>query len=61
MAEIPKAYDPSQVEDRWYARWLEQGCFVADPKRAFNGFGLTPDIYPCRPSAGAGEVTVSGR
>jgi len=23
-------------------------------------FGLTPDIYPCRPSAGAGEVTASG-
>jgi len=22
-------------------------------------FGLTPDIYPCRPSAGAGEVTAS--
>jgi galactokinase len=22
-------------------------------------FGLTPDIYPCRPSAGAGEVSAS--
>jgi galactokinase len=24
-----------------------------------NRFGLTPDIYPCRPSSGAGEVTGS--
>jgi galactokinase len=24
-------------------------------------FGLTPDIYPCRPSAGAREVTAAGR
>ena len=22
-------------------------------------FGLTPDIYPCRPSAGAGEVSAA--
>ncbi len=26
---IPKAYDPTQVEDRWYARWLDQGFFHA--------------------------------
>jgi galactokinase len=24
-------------------------------------FGLTPDIYPCRPSAGAREITAAGR
>ncbi|MCC7519825.1 MAG: valine--tRNA ligase [Verrucomicrobiae bacterium] len=37
MSEIPKAYDPSQVEDRWYAAWLKQDAFRADPARAFNG------------------------
>ncbi len=27
MPEIAKAYDPKQVESRWYAAWLENGCF----------------------------------
>jgi valyl-tRNA synthetase len=25
--EMPKAYEPNQVEPRWYAFWLEQGVF----------------------------------
>ncbi|MCC6993927.1 MAG: valine--tRNA ligase [Deltaproteobacteria bacterium] len=29
--ELGKAYDPSQVEDRWYRFWTEQGYFHADP------------------------------
>lgn len=35
MSEIAKAYEPKEVEQRWYAHWLEAGCFkaVADPKR----------------------------
>src|ERR1700758_3867571 len=32
MAEIPKAYEPQAVEEKWYQFWLEQKCFVADPK-----------------------------
>ncbi len=36
--------------------------FQATISEAYESrFGLTPDIYPCRPSAGAGEVTASGR
>lgn len=31
MAELPKAYEPGSVEDRWYPQWLEKGCFTADP------------------------------
>ncbi|MFZ0828760.1 MAG: valine--tRNA ligase [Verrucomicrobiia bacterium] len=30
MSEIPKAYEPQSVEDKWYAFWLDQKCFVAD-------------------------------
>ena len=30
-SEIPKAYDPSNVEDRWYARWEADGCFAGKP------------------------------
>ncbi|MCX7887376.1 MAG: valine--tRNA ligase [Verrucomicrobiae bacterium] len=29
--QIPKAYDPKQVEDKWYAKWLADGCFTANP------------------------------
>src|ERR1051326_8044977 len=32
MAEIPKAYEPQAVEEKWYKFWLDQKCFVADPK-----------------------------
>jgi valyl-tRNA synthetase len=29
--EIPKAYEPKAVEEKWYQFWLDQKCFVADP------------------------------
>src|SRR5258705_1824911 len=32
MSEIPKAYEPQAVEEKWYKFWLDQKCFVADPK-----------------------------
>ncbi|MCK6576128.1 valine--tRNA ligase [Myxococcota bacterium] len=28
--ELAKAYDHRDVETRWYARWMEANCFVAD-------------------------------
>ncbi len=31
MSEIPKAYEPHAVEDKWYDFWLKQNCFVANP------------------------------
>src|SRR4051812_46089359 len=30
MTELSKAYDPTQVEPKWYRTWLEQGYFRAD-------------------------------
>jgi valyl-tRNA synthetase len=33
MNEIPKAYEPQSVEDKWYDFWLKHGCFTADPSR----------------------------
>jgi valyl-tRNA synthetase len=33
MSEIPKAYEPQSVEDKWYDFWLKRGCFTADPAR----------------------------
>lgn len=29
--EIQKNYDPAQVEDKWYARWLEKKYFHSEP------------------------------
>ena len=31
MAELSKAYEPAAVEAKWYARWLADGTFKADP------------------------------
>jgi valyl-tRNA synthetase len=31
MSEIPKAYEPSAVEEKWYRFWMDEQCFVADP------------------------------
>ena len=33
MIEIPKAYEPQAVEEKWYQFWVKQGCFTADPAR----------------------------
>lgn len=33
MPELPKTYTPSEAEDRWYQRWLDEKCFEADPAR----------------------------
>ena len=30
MSDLPKAYDPSLVEEKWQSRWIEEGCFKAD-------------------------------
>ncbi len=27
MSDLPKAYDPSLVEEKWQSRWIEEGCF----------------------------------
>jgi valyl-tRNA synthetase len=31
MAEVSKAYEPRAAEEKWYARWLSEGYFTADP------------------------------
>jgi valyl-tRNA synthetase len=31
MAELSKTYDPKSVEPKWYARWMENRDFQADP------------------------------
>ncbi|PPD58752.1 valine--tRNA ligase [Dehalogenimonas etheniformans] len=35
MTDLPKAYEPAQVEDKWYQFWMERGYFkpAIDPNR----------------------------
>src|SRR5882762_283338 len=40
MPEIPKAYDPKSVEDKWYDFWLKQNCFVADAASAKPAYSI---------------------
>ncbi len=38
--DIPKAYEPKQVEDKWYAEWLAKGCFTANPASAKPAYSI---------------------
>lgn len=31
LTEVPRTYEPQAVEEKWYAQWLADGCFKADP------------------------------
>ena len=40
MSEISKAYEPAAVEERWYAKWIEQGCFSANAASSKPAFSI---------------------
>jgi valyl-tRNA synthetase len=40
MSEIPKTYEPQAIEERWYAQWLADGCFHADPASAKPAYSI---------------------
>src|ERR1044071_1878220 len=40
MAELPKRYDPSLVEPKWYRRWMDDRDFVADSKSSKPPFAI---------------------
>ena len=40
MSEISKAYEPQLVEEKWYARWLADGCFHADPASSKPAYSI---------------------
>jgi valyl-tRNA synthetase len=40
MSELPKAYEPQAVEEKWFAAWLEGKCFEADPSAAKPGYSI---------------------
>lgn len=40
MSELPKAYEPTEVEKSWYEAWLEAKCFHADPESGKPGYSM---------------------
>ena len=40
MAELSKTYDPKSVEPKWYARWIDNRDFQADPSSAKPAFSI---------------------
>jgi valyl-tRNA synthetase len=38
--EIPKAYEPKSVEDKWYAEWLAKGYFTANPASSKPAYSI---------------------
>jgi valyl-tRNA synthetase len=40
MAELPKTYDPKVVEPKWYARWIDNRDFQADPSSTKPAFSI---------------------
>src|SRR6204780_4146677 len=40
MSEIPKAYAPQAVEDKWYQYWLDQGFFTANPQSSKPAYSI---------------------
>ncbi|MGA2750387.1 MAG: valine--tRNA ligase [Verrucomicrobiota bacterium] len=40
MSEIPKAYEPQAVEEKWYQYWLERNCFAADPHSSKPAYSI---------------------
>jgi valyl-tRNA synthetase len=40
MTELPKTYDPKSVEPKWYACWLENHDFEANPRSSKPAFSI---------------------
>ena len=40
MSQLAKSYEPQAVEEKWYAWWLEQGHFVANPASPKPAYSL---------------------
>lgn len=40
MTELPKAYEPTIVEEKWQKEWTERGCFHADPHSAKPAYSI---------------------
>jgi len=64
MPEIPKAYEPGNIERKWYNFWLKQGYFTPeiDPKKkTFRYYHATAKCYRRAPSGACSYYYPGGR
>jgi len=54
-AALPKSYDPTEVEARWYRVWEEAGVFGADPAETLEG-GRSPYVIMMPPPNVTGSL-----
>ncbi|MDR1471597.1 MAG: valine--tRNA ligase [Synergistaceae bacterium] len=40
LEALTKSYDPKPIEDKWYAKWIEDGIFKADPESGKPPFSI---------------------
>ena len=40
MSDIAKAYNPAEVEDKWYKTWVESGCFKGKPDASKKAYSI---------------------
>ncbi|WP_018969234.1 valine--tRNA ligase [Rubritalea marina] len=40
MSELPKAYEPQEVEKSWYQQWIDNKCFHADPSSSKDAYSI---------------------
>jgi valyl-tRNA synthetase len=40
MAEIPKAYEPQAVEEKWYEFWVKEDCFTANASSSKPAYSI---------------------
>ncbi len=40
MSELPKAYEPVEVEKKWFQAWTENGCFRGDETSDKEGYSI---------------------
>ncbi|MDR3281127.1 MAG: valine--tRNA ligase [Synergistaceae bacterium] len=40
LSALTKSYEPGPIEDKWYAKWIEDGIFKADPRADKKPFSI---------------------
>src|SRR5213082_2692641 len=40
MSDLPKAYEPKAVEDKWYDYWLKGSFFTANPQSSKPAYSI---------------------
>jgi valyl-tRNA synthetase len=48
MSELPKTFDPSSIEQKWYSRWIEDKAFHAEAPAEDSGKATYSIVIPPR-------------